>query len=157
MIVDASLIIDAVCDPGLRGTAARDALGAQPPAETLTAPGHFAFEIMSGLRAAANRPGHPLQAADLPQALRDAASYEITIEGTPWADVHRAWELAEQSLRYADAIYVAAAERHQTALLTADGRIGRSGAPVRCRIITVTAAGSSPPSGSPEERRTCPG
>lgn len=154
MIVDASLIIDAVADPGPRGIAARDALAAQPAAENLMAPGHFAFEIMSGLRAAASRPGHPFQAADLPQALEDAASYEIAIEGTPWPDVHRAWELAEQSLRYADAIYVAAAERHRTALLTADGRIERSGAPVRCQIFTVSAAGSSPPSETPHPHPT---
>ena len=140
MIVDASLIIDAVTDSGARGAAARNALGEHPAAEALIAPGHFAFEIMCRLRAAANRPAHPFQAADLPPALRDAESYEITIEGTPWADVHRAWELAEQSLRYADAIYVAAAERHGTALLTADGRIERSGASVRCRIITVTGS-----------------
>ncbi len=138
MIVDASLIIDAVADSGARGIAARDALAAQPPAEPLLAPGHFAFEVMSGLSAAANRPSHPLQPADLAQALRDAESFEILIEATSWADVHRAWVLALGSLRYADAIYVAAAERHDTALLTADTRIERSGAPVRCRIITVS-------------------
>ena len=137
MIVDASLVIDAVADPGPRGVAARDALAAQPAAEPLVAPGHFAFEIMSGLRAAANRPGHPLQPADAAQALRDAESFGIKIEATLWPDVHRAWTLAEASLGYADAIYVAAAERHGTALLTADARIERSGAPVRCRIITV--------------------
>lgn len=140
MIVDASLVVDAVCDPGRRGVAARSALGEQPPSEPLIAPGHFAFEIMSALRAAANRPDHPFTAADLPQALQDAESYEIDIEGTPWTDVHRAWALSERSLRYADAIYVAAAERHQTALLTVDSRIGRSGAGARCQIITVVPA-----------------
>lgn len=56
MIVDASLVVDAVCDPGWRGVAARLALDEQPPGEPLTAPGHFAFEILSALRAAANRP-----------------------------------------------------------------------------------------------------
>lgn len=137
MIVDASVVIDGVADPGPRGVAARSALAAQPAAEPLAAPGHFAFEVMSGLRAAANRPIHPLQAADLPQALRNAESFEITIEATPWSDVHRAWILAQGSLRYADAIYVAAAERYGTALLTADARIERSAAPVRCTIITV--------------------
>ena len=141
MIVDASLIIDAVADPGPPGIAARHALAAQPAAEPLTAPGHFTFEVMSGLQAAANRPHHPLQAADLPQALRDAESLEILIEGTPWVDVHRAWTLARGSLRYADAVYVAAAERRGTALLTADARIERSGAPLRCEIITVAPAG----------------
>ncbi len=137
MIVDASLVIDAVADSGSRGIAARDALADQPAAEPLIAPGHFAVEVMSGLWAAANRPSHPLQPADLAPALRDAEAFEILIEATSWTDVHRAWALALGSLRYADAIYVAAAERHATALLTADTRIERSGAPIGCRIITV--------------------
>ncbi len=137
MIVDASVVIDAVADSGARGTAARAALAALPAAERLAAPGHFAFELMSGLRAAANRPGHPLQPADLPQALRDAESLEIAIEATPWVDVQRAWTLAQGSLRYADAIYVAAAERYRTPLLTTDRRIQRSGAGITCEILTV--------------------
>lgn len=137
MIVDASLVIDAVADSGPRGTAARDALAAEPAAERLIAPGHFAFEVMSGLRAAANRPEHPLREDDLAQALQDAEALEIEIEATPWPDVHRAWVLAQASLRYADAIYVAAAERHHTALLTADARVERSGTPITCQIITV--------------------
>ena len=92
---------------------------------------------MSGLGAAANRPNHPLQRADLPAALDAAAALEIAIEGTPWPDVERAWTLAQGSLRYADAIYVAAAERHRTALLTADGQIERSGAVIHCEVITI--------------------
>lgn len=140
MIVDASLVIDAVADPGSRGVAARDLLAAQPAAELLTAPGLFASEVMSGLTAAANRPSHPFQAADLVQALRDGESFGIVIEATPWVDVHRAWTLSRGSLRYADAIYVAAAERHGTALLTTDARIERSGAPVRCKITTIASA-----------------
>ena len=137
MIVDASLVIDVVADSGPRGIAARDALAVLPAAEPLSAPGHFAIEIMSGLRAAANRPDHPLRSQDLAPALRDAESLEIVIEATPWVDVHRAWQLAQGSLRYADAIYVAAAERLETALLTADARIERSGASIRCEIVTV--------------------
>jgi len=137
VIVDASVVIDAVADSGRRGAAARAVLAEQPAAERLLAPGHFAFEVMSGLRAAANRPGHPFQPADISQALIDAEAYGITIEGNPWLDVHRARELSEGSLRYADAIYIAAAERHRTALLTADSRIGNSGAPLRCRILTI--------------------
>ncbi len=137
MIIDASLVIDAVADPGPRGTAARDAVAAQPPGEQLTAPGHFAFEVMSGLRALANRPKHPLHKDDLTQALADAEALQIDIEATPWTDVHRAWMLAQASLRYADAIYVAAAERHHSALLTADSRIERSRAPITCQIITI--------------------
>lgn len=152
MIVDASLVVDAVCDPGRRGVAARSALGGQSPSEPLIAPGHFAFEVMSALRAAANRPDHPFQAADLPQALQDAESYEIDVEGTPWADVHRAWVLSERSLRCADALYVAAAERHQTALLSADSRTGRAGAGVRCQIITVVPTTEDDSPGDAEAR-----
>jgi hypothetical protein len=45
VIIDASLIIDAVADSGPRGIAAREVLAAQPAAEPLIAPGHFAFEV----------------------------------------------------------------------------------------------------------------
>jgi hypothetical protein len=40
VIVDASLIIDAVADAGPLGAAARDALGDLPALEPLLAPGH---------------------------------------------------------------------------------------------------------------------
>jgi predicted nucleic acid-binding protein len=136
VIVDASVVIDVVADHGPRGQAAREALAVRPATEPLTAPGHFAFEVLSGLRAAANRPGHPLRAQDIGQALLQAEALEIVIEATAWADVHRACALAG-SLRYTDAIYVAAAERHRTGLLTADARIERSGARIACPIITV--------------------
>lgn len=95
---------------------------------------------MSGLGAAANRPNHPLQPAEVVPALQAAEALEIAIEATQWSDVHRAWDLAQGSLRYADAIYVAAAERHGTALLTADSQIERSGALMRCEVITVRRA-----------------
>ncbi len=144
MIVDASLVIDAVTDPGPRGRAARDALAAQPPGEPLIAPGIFAFEVLSGLRAAANRPAHPLREDQVGGALADAEALQIDIEATPWSDVRRAWTLAQASLRYADAIYVAAAERHHTALLTADSRIERSGAPITCQIVTVAPCWDTP-------------
>ncbi|KAA8960980.1 type II toxin-antitoxin system VapC family toxin [Mycobacterium sp.] len=137
MIVDASVVIDAVTDSGPRGHDARRALAEHPASEPLLAPGHLPVEVLLGLVAAANRPSHPLQQAEIEQALHDAAALEITIEATPWTDVHRAWVLARASLRYADAIYVAAAERHSAALLTSDARIQRSGAPIRCRVVTL--------------------
>ena len=113
MIVDASAVIDAVTDSGARGQAARQALADHPASEPLLAPGHLAVEILSGLVAAAHRPSHPLQPDQIDQALLDAAAFEITIEGTPWDDVRRAWTLAQASLRYPDAVYVASAERHR--------------------------------------------
>ena len=137
MIVDASVVIDAMADPGSRGVAARAALGAVPSAEPLIAPGHFAFEILSGLRAVAGRPGYPLAEAEVAPLLSEAEELGVHIEGTPWADVRRAWDISLGSVRYADAIYVAAAERHHTALLTADARLARSGTRVSCEIVTV--------------------
>lgn len=137
MIVDASVAIDAVVDAGPRGQAARQALANHPASEPLIAPGHFAVEILSGLAAAASRPTHPLQTEHIDQALRDAEALEIRIDPTPWADVRRAWELAQTSLRYPDAIYVAKAERLGAALLTSDARIERSGAPIRCPVVTI--------------------
>jgi predicted nucleic acid-binding protein len=137
VIIDASVVIDAVTDSGPRGQGARDALADHPASERLLAPGHLAVEILSGLVAAANRPTHPVQPNQIEQALLDAEALEITIEATPWADVRRAWVLAQASLRYPDAVYVASAERHATALLTSDARIERSGAPMRCPIITI--------------------
>lgn len=43
------------------------------------------------------------------------------------------------------ALYVAAAGRHATALLTTDTRIERSGAPITCEIITVAPARKGDP------------
>jgi predicted nucleic acid-binding protein len=91
---------------------------------------------MSGLRAAANRPGHPFTSDDIVAALLSAEALQISMEATPWADVQRARTLSG-SLRYADAVCMATAERHDTVLITADGRIESAGAPVRCAIITV--------------------
>lgn len=78
-MIDASLIIDAVADPGPRGVAARDALAKQPAAERLFAPGHFAFEVMSGLAAAGSRPDHPFRPE--PERLRVTAGRG---NGSPW-------------------------------------------------------------------------
>lgn len=98
----------------------------------------MALEVLSGLRACANRPSHPLQPDGVDAALRRAASLEIIIEATPWSDVHRAWELSG-ALRHTDGLYVAAAERLGAALLTADARIARSGARIRCDVVVVGA------------------
>ena len=137
MIIDASVVIDAVADPGDRGAVARAAIGNHPPMEPLVAPGILAFEMMSGLHAAARRPGHPLDEGEVSDALADAAAYEIRLERIPWDDVLRAWELSQGSLRCADAIFVAAADRLHMTLLTSEARIERSGAMVGCTIMTL--------------------
>lgn len=99
-------------------------------------------------RAAVPEKERTLEAVGIPQALEDAAALGIEITAIPWTDLHRAWDRAQQSLRYADALYVAAAERLKASLMTADTRVGRSGATLRCPIITI-----SPEIPSPGERR----
>lgn len=136
MIIDASVVIDVVTDAGTRGDAARVALAKIPAEEPLHAPGHFAVEVLSGLKAVAGRPGAGFCSGDIAVALAEAEALGVDIEATPWVDVQRAWRLSG-SLRYADALYVAAAERRETTLLTADARIERSGAPYRCPIRTI--------------------
>lgn len=145
MIVDASVVIDAVADNGARGDAARESMAGIPADEPAVAPGHFAIEVLSGLRAVANRPGNSFRMRDIPAALADAEALGVQVESTHWVDIRRAWGLAAGSLRYTDAVYVAAAERHGTVLLTADARIARSGAPIGCVVRTVAPAGSSAP------------
>ncbi len=137
MIVDASVVIDAVADSGPRGIAARTALADIPPDEALLAPGHLAVEVLSGLLAAVRRPDHPLTEAEIPATLVDAEHLGIDIRATPWRDVARAWELSRGSLRYADAVYIAMTERERSSFLTADGRIERSGALFNCEIVTI--------------------
>jgi predicted nucleic acid-binding protein len=136
VIVDASVIVDALTDELERGAAARESLSRISDSEALIAPAHFAIELMSGLRAVAKRPGRLFSLDDVPRALAHAGSLGIDVEPTPWGDISRAWELSG-SLRFTDALYVASAERHDTAFLTCDMRIARSGAPFTCPVLTV--------------------
>lgn len=137
MIVDTSVLIDAVTDPGEQGDAARRALGERVPTEPLRAPGHLAVEVLSALRAVSRRPRTHLIPADIPAVLRLAERYGIVLDAVHWDDVHRAHELSAGSLRFEDGLFIAMAERTQTVLLTSDVRMTRSGARVRCTFCTV--------------------
>lgn len=134
MIIDASVMIDAVTDAGPRGAVARRALADLPADEPLVAPGHHAVEVLAGLRRVFRRTDLAAQADAL---LVQAERLGVRIEATPWSDVRRAWQLSLASLSLADAVYVAAAERHRTTLLTADQRISRSGADIACEVRTL--------------------
>jgi predicted nucleic acid-binding protein len=136
VIVDASVVLDLITDSGVRAEAADQALSRIAQSEPLVAPGHFAVELMSGLKAIGGRPRHRFTVEQVQDAISHAGSLGIHVEAIPWVDISRAWELAG-SLRFADALYVAAAERHETTLLTCDARIARSGAPFTCQVLTV--------------------
>ncbi|MBP8881814.1 MAG: type II toxin-antitoxin system VapC family toxin [Dermatophilaceae bacterium] len=136
MIIDASVAVDAVTDPGERGQAARTFLAQLPVGERLHAPGHFAIEVLSALGAIARRPSTGFSEDDIDAALVTLGALGIDIDPTTWADVTRAWTLSAGSVRYSDAIYLAAAERHREAVVTSDSRLARSGAAVSCATLT---------------------
>lgn len=138
MIVDTSLVVDAVTDSGERGGAARHELSS--PGVTFRAPGLLAIEVLSALRRLAADSRADFTIDDVPAALTEAEAYGIHIEGTPWSDVGRAWELSHGSIRYTDGVFVAAAERHRAPLLTTDVRLSRSRAKIRCEIVNVLPA-----------------
>lgn len=140
MIVDTSALVDALADAGKRGVAARRAL--TQPGQALAAPGLLAVEALAALRRLAADPEADFSVDDIPAALDEAERYGIAIEGTPWADVRRAWELAQGSVRYTDGVFVAHAERVQRPLVTSDGRLSRSRAKIRCVIVDLSDAGS---------------
>lgn len=135
IVVDTSVIVDLLTDQGSRGNAAAIALSAH---EVLVAPGHAGLEVLSSLHAVARRPGSLFTLAQIEPALHRLADLAIRLVGPEWAEVQRAWDL-RGSLRYADALFVAAAERRGATLLTADAKLARSGAHVRCEIAVVGA------------------
>lgn len=135
MIVDTSVLVDALTDSGARGTAARR--GLSQAGDRLIAPGLLAVEVLSALRRLAIDTTADVDEVDIAAALHEAERYGIAIEATPWRDVHRAWELARGSVRYTDGIFVALAERTGQPLITSDRRLSRSGAHVHCSIIPV--------------------
>ncbi len=138
MIVDTSVLVDALADSGPRGVAARRALS-QPGAQ-LAAPGLLAVEVLSALRRLAIDSAADFTDEDIEPALLEAEMYGVRIEGTTWEDVRRAWQLAQGSVRYTDGVFVAHAERTNRPLVTADGRLGRSRANIRCTIIDLSDA-----------------
>lgn len=128
MIVDASVIVDALVVKGTDGDRARSILATD---DDLYGPSHLPLEITSAL-ARLVRAG-TLTADQMRTALTDTAAFGITLVETTLDDTLRTLELP--SLRIADALYVALAERLDQPLLTTDIRMTRSGAATSCRIV----------------------
>lgn len=129
IVVDASVIVTALADDGPDGDKARLRLRG----ERLTAPQVIDLEVISAWRRMAAAGDIDERRADLAiadlQALRlDRARHEPLLR--------RCWELRANLTVY-DAAYVALAERLETTLLTADGKL--SYAPgTRCEIEVLT-------------------
>jgi predicted nucleic acid-binding protein len=136
IVVDASVVGDALVVDGEAGAAAARALAAD---DTWAAPAHLTIEVLSVLRKhylrgrlSATRAGKALGALQLLEFERVDISLLLD----------RIWELKENLSCY-DAAYVAAAELLEVPLLTGDIRLTTAPGP-RCQIITPGAnAGAS--------------
>lgn len=126
-VIDASLVIAALVDPGHDGAWAEAAL----EATELAAPWLMHYEAANVLRKAVARGelDPSAGAAALSRLMRLAVTalpFEFTAQ--------RAWELRDNLTSY-DAAYVAAAELLGCRLVTLDERLSRASGP-RCEIVT---------------------
>jgi predicted nucleic acid-binding protein len=131
IVIDASVLIDALTADGPEGQAARKAASADVD---WAAPAHVITEVSSGIRG--RLLGSKISRARAEEAIRTLAELEIEL-----ADVRtllpRIWELRGNLTTY-DAAYVALAEMYGCPLITQDARL--SGAPgVRCETQVVAS------------------
>lgn len=129
IVVDASVLIDALLDDGPAGRAARTELARD---RHWAAPAHLPVEVLAVTRRRLLRglvtPG---RAADAVAALG-----QLEIRWTdPQAAVHRVWELRDDVGAF-DAAYVAAAESLECDLVTGDRRLARAPG-LRCGLRVV--------------------
>ncbi|WP_022885539.1 type II toxin-antitoxin system VapC family toxin [Glaciibacter superstes] len=127
VVVDASVIVSLLIDPGPTATAIATRLGDA----TLIAPAVLPFEVANVLRRRRNAgllsPGEAAVAHD--------AFIELPVDLWPWEVMAaRAWQLGDNLSSY-DASYIALAELTNATLLTRDKRI--AGAPALKCAVTV--------------------
>ncbi|MFI6239292.1 type II toxin-antitoxin system VapC family toxin [Micromonospora sp. NPDC050795] len=126
IVVDASVLADALVDDGPVGDAARAELTADPH---WAAPGHLLVEVMSVIRGKALggklSPARAQEAVDtLPSLVIDEVDVLLLLD--------RMWQLRSNVTAH-DAAYVAAAELMACPLVTGDGRLAKANG-VRCEI-----------------------
>jgi predicted nucleic acid-binding protein len=130
IVVDASVVADALIDDGPVGTAARTVLTAD---QHWAAPAHLCVEVISVIR------GKLLGRKIGPDRARDAirALPNLVIDEVPIARlVDRILQLRGNLSPY-EAAYVAAAEGLDCPLVTGDGRLAKAPG-LRCAINVVT-------------------
>ncbi len=131
IVVDASVLVDALVDDGPVGDAARAELSRDPH---WAAPGHLLIEVMSVIR------GKVLAGKlDLPRAQEaiEVLPSLVIDELNATMLLDRMWRLRGNVSAY-DAAYVAAAELLACPLVTGDGRLAKASG-VRCEIRLVAA------------------
>ena len=131
IVVDASVLADALIDDGPVGDAARAALAGDPH---WAAPAHLLVEVASviGGRTLGGKIG-PARAQEAVDALPTLVIDQIDVACL----VDRMWQLRSNITTY-DAAYVAAAEALGCPLVTADGRLAKAHG-VRCEISLISS------------------
>jgi predicted nucleic acid-binding protein len=126
IVIDASALVLALADQGVRGEAARAALAADPE---WAAPEHLLIEVMQSLRGRyLARENTAEQVAAVAAELPGIAFRKVELAPL----LGRVWELKD-NLTPDDAAYVAVAELLGAPLVTADLRLMRASGP-RCEI-----------------------
>jgi predicted nucleic acid-binding protein len=129
IVVDASVLSNALAEAGDEGELAREAIAG----ERLMAPAIVDLEVLSIWRRAA-RAGR-LGAERARQALQDLAAIQLQRVPNEMLTA-RIWDLRHNLSAY-DAAYVALAEVMEARLFTADGRIARA-PKLGCDVVVVS-------------------
>jgi predicted nucleic acid-binding protein len=131
IVVDASVLADALLDDGPMGTAARTALTSDPH---WAAPAHLLVEVLSVIRG--KNLGGKLGLARANEAVNALSALVVDqVETSELVD--RIWQLRGNLTAY-DAAYIAAAEVLDCPLVTGDGRLAKVSG-VRCQVRVVSA------------------
>lgn len=129
IIVDASVLIDAMLDDGAAGESARAVLAEDA---AWAAPPHLFVEFLSVLRRRVLR--HEIRPDRAVQAVAALVEFEVSWTD-PASTVTRTWELRNNVTAF-DAAYVAAAELLNCALVTGDRRLAAASG-LRCPVRVV--------------------
>jgi len=129
LVIDASVLANALLDDGTAGAQARTELAAD---DRWAAPNHIFVEVLSVIRGRLLGRKITLERADDAVTALDELAMD-TID--PARLVARMWELRSNITAY-DAAYVATAELQACPLLTGDRRLARSRG-VRCEIRVI--------------------
>ena len=132
IVVDTSVVLNALCDVGVKGEQARAALLAD---DNFAAPAHFPIEFLSSLRGLVL--GKKIVVEDAAAALKAFKELGIEIFPATEMDLERAWSLRENITAY-DAAYISLAERLGAALITQDARLSRTGQQSKCAVRVLS-------------------
>lgn len=132
IVVDASVLVDALVDDGPVGDAARICLVSDPH---WAAPAHLLIEVVSVIRG--KTLGGKLGLARAQEAVAALSTLVVDHVDAPQL-INRMWQLRGNITAY-DAAYVAVAELLDCPLVTGDGRLAKS-IDLRCEVRLPTGS-----------------